>query len=181
MIRIRPARILPLFAALLLAAPALRAQAIGVSAGLALPTGELAENRGVGVRVQGSVYVPRTFVRVDVAGVSFPESSDGNASGAEMAEYRSVSVAANLLPVFRSTETLQVRGLVGLSGHRVSTPGFTNNYGTVPGVQLGGVLERTWGGRTLTAEAGFHSILSDHGLGELKAAAFFPVSMGIRF
>lgn len=183
MIRVRPARLLPLLAALLLSAPAesLRAQAVGGSVGLAAPVGPLADGRGVGVRIQGSLYSPGGLVRGDVAGLFLPGSDEEGQPASRMSDYRSVSLGANLLPVLVRSEALQVRGLVGLSGHSVSVPNTNNPYGIVPGAQLGGVLERAWNGHALTGETGLHLIASDHGLGELEAALFVPVSIGIRW
>ncbi len=172
-----------LIALLLLSAPAspLRAQSFGASVGPAVPVGALAEDRGVGLRIAGSVYPRGNLLRVDVAGVIFPGTGDVDRLGPSRGEYRSASLAANLVPVLRRTGALQVRGLAGLSIHRLGVPGVPNPYGTVLGTQLGGLLERTRGGRTLTMEAGVHVIGSDHGLGELEAALFVPLSIGIRW
>ncbi|HST57953.1 MAG TPA: hypothetical protein VLK84_04680 [Longimicrobium sp.] len=179
-----PVRLASLFTALLLlstpAAP-LRAQSVGGSVGPAVPVGALAEDRGVGLRIAGSLYPRGRLLRVDLAGVIFPGTGDEDRLGPSRGEYRSASLAANLVPTFRRTEALQVRGLFGLSVHRLSVPGVPNPYGTVLGTQVGGLLERTGGGRTLTAEAGIHLIGSDHGLGELEAALFIPLSIGIRW
>jgi hypothetical protein len=183
MIRIRTARLLPLLAGLLLSAPpaSLRAQAFGGSVGLAAPVGPLADGRGVGVRIQGSLHSPGGRLRADVAGLFLPGSEGDGLHATRTRDYRSVSLGANLLPVLVRSEALRVRGLIGLSGHGVTVPGTNNPYGIVPGAQLGGVLERTWKGHALTGEAGLHLIASDHGLGELEAALFVPVSIGIRW
>lgn len=162
-------------------APPLRAQSVGGSVGPAVPVGSLAEDRGVGLRIQGSVYPRGRLLRLDLAGVVFPADGGSAPGRAEAGEYRSVSIAANLVPMFRRRGALQVRGLAGLSAHRLSIPRTTNPYGTVVGTQFGGVLERTGSGRTLTAEAGLHVIGSDHGVGELQAVLFVPLSVGVRW
>lgn len=169
--------LLPLLFALLRApAASLSAQAVAGSGGIAVPMGALAEERGVGFRVQGSVFTPSGRVRADLAGVSFPAADE---PGAEA--YRSLSVAINLLPTLVRTGPMRLRALAGLSAHWVDVPGVSNPYGTVPGLQLGGVLERAAGGGTLTAEAGLHLIASDYGVGELEGAFFVPVLIGFRF
>ena len=177
-----PARLALLLAGLLCSAsaPPLRAQSLGGSVGPAMPVGALAEDRGVGLRVQASVY-PSNLLRVDLAGVVFPGTGDAEDLGPAKGEYSSASLAANLVPVFGRRGASQARGLIGLSVHRLSVPGVPNPYGTVLGTQVGGLLERTGRGRTLWAEAGLHVIGSDHGLGELEAALFVPVSIGIRW
>jgi hypothetical protein len=174
-----PVRRALLLAVLLLSAPPapLRAQSPGGSVGLAVPVGALGKDRGVGLRIQASVYPTGNLLRVDLAGLVFPGTGEANEEGTATGEYRSASLAANLVPVFRRTEAGAVRGLIGLSVHQLNVPGVPDPYGTVLGSQLGGVLERTGGGRTLTAEAGLHVIGSDHGLGAL----FVPVSIGIRW
>lgn len=155
----------------------LRAQTLGVSAGLAAPAGPLAEHRGVGLRVQGSLYSPERLLRIDLAGTFFP--ADG--PGPQARDYRSVNVAANFAPVLARAGDARVRGLAGLSAHRVHVPGVANPYGLVPGLQLGVVAEGARDGRAFVAETGFHVIASDHGVGELEGAYFVPVTVGIRF
>jgi hypothetical protein len=167
--------------AALLAVPA-ASQTFGASAGVALPVGGLAEHRTAGIRVAGSVYSSSGFVRGDVAGVILPGTELADASSTQTDDWRSVSIGANVLPVLARSETLRVRALAGLSAHSVSVRrGGDNPYGVVGGVQLGSVLERSWNGRTLTAEVGLHVVASDYGVGELEAATFVPLSAGIRW
>jgi hypothetical protein len=158
-------------------AEALHAQTVGVSAGLAAPLGPLGEHRGVGLRVQGSLYSPERLLRVDVAGTFFP----GDGRGGETVDYGSASVGANLTPVLVRVADARIRGLAGLSVHRVHVTGDTNPYGLVPGLQLGAVVDGAWDGRTLFAETGVHVIASDYGVGDFGVASFVPVTIGIRF
>lgn len=168
---------LALFLPLLLAADLLRAQSLGVSAGPVIPVGPLGEHRDVGLRVQGSLYSPERLLRVDLAATLFP----GDNRDWQAGDYRSLSLGANLLPVFHRAGGTRVRGLIGLSAHKVDVEGASNPYGIIPGLQLGTVLEGAWGGRALHAETGLHVIASDHGVGELEGAYFVPVTFGIRF
>lgn len=170
---------LALLLPLLLAArgETLHAQTLGVSAGLAAPVGPLGEHRGVGLRVQGSLYSPERLLRVDLAGTFFP----GDGGGAEAGDYRSIGLGASLTPVLVRAGDTRVRGIAGLSAHRVHVTGDTNPYGIVPGLQLGTVAEGAWDGRTLFAETGFHVIASDFGVDELEGAYFVPITFGIRF
>lgn len=170
---------LALLLPLLLAArvDAVRAQSFGVSAGLAAPVGPLAEHRGVGLRVQGSLHSPERLLRVDLAGTFFPGADRDGQAG----DYRSYSLGANLVPVLARGGDTRLRGLIGLSAHRVDVEDVSNPYGIVPGLQLGTVLEGGWSDRTLFAETGLHVIATDHGLGDFEGAVFVPVTVGIRF
>jgi hypothetical protein len=170
-------------AAVLLLAPAgsLHAQTFGASAGLAVPLGSLAEHRGVGFRAQGSVYSSGGRFRGDVAGVFFPGDDSADTSPSQAGDWRSVSVAAHVLPRLAHTETLSVRALAGLSAHRASIPGVRNPYGVVAGAQLGAVVEHAIGGGWLTAELGGHLVATDHGVGELEPVLFIPLIVGLRW
>lgn len=172
---IRLALLLPLLMAA--RTEALHAQTLGVSAGLAAPVGPLGDHRGVGLRVQGSLYSPERLLRVDLAGTFFP----GDDRGSETGDYRSASLGASLTPVLVRPGDVRVRGLAGLSVHRVHVTGARNPYGSVPGLQLGTVAEGAWDGRTLFAETGFHVIASDFGVGDWEGAYFVPVTFGVRF
>lgn len=161
--------------------PAAPAQGVGAAAGPAVPLGGLGEHRGIGVRGQLSLYSPGGLLRGDVAGMAFPGSDDAGASAWRTGTWRSVSFAGNLLPTLARPADGRVRGLVGLSAHRMSISGADNPYGTVPGAQLGGVVERSWKGATLTAELGLHLVASDFGVDEMHGSFSLPVMVGIRW
>jgi hypothetical protein len=176
-----PVRLAFLSVALLCAsATSVQAQSFGASAGLAAPLGPLAEQHDIGWRVQGSAHLAGGQWRLDAAAVTFPGNT-ADSSYTAGRDYRSFSLAGNLLPTVIRSESTRLRALVGLSVHRVDVERLNNPYGMVAGGQLGGVLERAWNGHALTAEAGVHLIATDHGLGELDAAYFIPMGIGIRW
>ena len=167
---------------LLVALPSeLPAQAFGASVGLAVPLGSLAEYRHTGYRAQGSLTSPGGRLRAEVAGVLLPGTEEPGVSPWRTRDWRSLSIGGSFLPTLGHSEALRVRALVGLSAHRSSMPGVSNPYGTVPGLQLGTVLERSWKTSILTAELGLHVVASDFGVDELHGAFFLPFLVGIRW
>ncbi len=167
---------------LLVALPAaLASQSIGANLGLALPLGSLAEYRQVGYRAQGSLTSAGGLLRAEVAGVFIPGTDDPGASDWRTHDWRSLSIGGSVLPTLGQSETLRIRGLFGLSAHRSSIRDVSNPYGTVPGLQLGTVLERSWRTSILTAELGLHVVASDFGVDEFGGAFFLPLLVGFRW
>lgn len=168
---------------LLLAAlpAALPAQGVGASVGLAVPLGSLGEHRQLGYRAQGTLSAMDGLLRAEVAGVLVPGTEDAGATPWRSHEWRSFSVGGSVLPTLGRSGPLRVRGLIGLSAHRSEIRGVPNPYGTVPGLRLGAVLERSWRGSVLTAETGLHVVASDFGVSELHGAFFLPLMVGFRW
>lgn len=157
------------------------AQSLGVSGGPAVPLGGVGEHRGVGVRGQLSAFSPGGLLRADLGAVLLPGSEAPGGNAWRTGDWRSVSVAGSALPLLFRSESLALRGLVGISAHRASIRGAENPYGTVPGIQLGTVWERPWGRHTLTAELGLHAVLSDYGVDELGISGTLPILVGVRW
>ncbi|HEX2187705.1 MAG TPA: hypothetical protein VHG51_02345 [Longimicrobiaceae bacterium] len=167
---------------LLVALPsALAGQSIGANVGPAVPLGSLAEYRHVGFRAQGSLSAASGLLRAEVAGVYIPGTDDPDASDWRTRDWRSVSIGGSVLPMLGRSEALRLRGLFGLSAHRSRIRGVSNPYGTVPGLQLGAVLERSWRTSLLTAELGLHVVASDYGVDESGGAFFVPLLVGFRW
>lgn len=161
-------------------APA-HAQGLGVSVGAAVPVSSLGEYRSIGIRGQISAYSPGGLLRADVGGVLFPGEEDPQVSIWDTGDWRSVSLAVNVLPTISRSESLTFRGVIGLSAQRMSISGQDNPYGTVPGLQLGAFWERPWNGRSLTAEFGLHMVVSDYGVEEYGSSYSIPILVGIKW
>jgi len=157
------------------------AQGLGVSGGPAVPLGAVGEHRAVGVRGQLSAHSPGGLLRADLGAVLLPGVAEAGEDTWRTGDWRSVSLAGSVLPLFWRSESLEVRGLVGISAHRMSIPRVENPYGTVPGVQLGMVWARPRDGHTLTVEAGLHAVLSDYGVDEMGVSGSLPLLVGIRW
>lgn len=157
------------------------AQSLGVSGGLAVPAGSLGEHRSVGLRAQFSAFSPGGLLRADLAGVLFPGEDHPTAPPWRTGGWRSLNLAGNILPLLSRSDSVEFRGVIGLSAHRMSISGRANPYGIVPGFQLGSMFTRPWNGRTLTAEFGFHLVASDFGVAEYSGSYSFPLLVGIRW
>lgn len=157
------------------------AQSLGVSVGAAIPVGSLADYRSIGIRGQVSAYSPGGLLRADLGGVLFPGKEDPQASTWRTGDWRSLSLAVNVLPTLSRSESLTFRGLLGVSTQWMSIRGRDNPYGAVPGIQLGASWERPWNGRSLTAEVGLHTVVSDYGVGEFSGSFSIPILVGIKW
>lgn len=174
---------------LALAAPAaLCAQAMarpvsyGLSGGLSMPTGNLADGADAGYVMAGHVYYkPATIQALRFrADVSLDRWALKNADKGSDASTRSVGVVANALFDFatNSTSTVKPYLLVGLGLYNTKTSAAESSNGggaTDVGVQVGGGTEFQLAGFSTFAEAKYVNVFAN------RRSSWIPISFGVRF
>jgi hypothetical protein len=173
--------------ALVSAQDAPRPVSFGISGGLSLPSGDLADGLNSGFNVTGHIMLrPASFTnlsfRGDVNFDRFGAKDVGGVSGEDF-NFRFLGGTANAVYAFPQSTPGMVRpyvligaGMQNFKGTESTGASESSNSVTKPHVQAGGGVNFQLSGFTTFIEAKYVNVFT-----EGSSSAFIPITFGIRF
>lgn len=159
---------------------------VGVSGGLAVPTGAYGRTRVPGPVVRGSITLggPQRRVRFrgDLEGAWLLDQADGASIGSgQQGTIRAVSALAAV--VAGPTGGRVAPYVIAAAGvQRLTVKGTSNPYGTTTGVRAGAGLRVRLGRSAIHAEIASHLALTDFATGrDFDIGSYVPLVVGVSF
>lgn len=169
-------RLLPvllLLCAAAMPAAAQRGALLGLNAGAAVPSGSMADLRGTGWHLSGTLESPLAGplrLRADAIYEAFPGRLGDDLD----------IVGARAAAVYEVPSEPRLYALLGAGGYRLHVSGERNPYGITPGLHAGAGLRIPTPAADLVVEAGAAVMLTDYGNQDFIASTYFPLTIGFR-